>query len=54
MAVKKMGKADYSRIYLQDAVLEKKKFVVFDTETTGLTDQDEIIQFSAISVNFQN
>ena len=33
MAVKKMGKADYSRIYLQDAVLEKKKFVVFDTET---------------------
>lgn len=54
MAVKKMGKADYSRIYLQDAVLEKKKFVVFDTETTGLTDQDEIIQFSAISVNFEN
>lgn len=40
-----------SLLYLKESFFENTKFVVLDVETTGLMDEDEVIQFSGIKIN---
>lgn len=46
-----MAKLNTDTIVLKNAIVNGTPIVVFDVESTGLSDRDEIIQFAAIKLN---
>lgn len=44
-------KVNTSELFLKESYFEKTDFATLDVETTGLTETDEVIQFSAVKVD---